>query len=171
MCSYDTSNKGYNTDFNNLAPIVGIAWRPNAQSGFLRALLGDPELATINAGYTRSFVRTRLDQFLNVYNGNPGRRFPPRGARRRRAFPLVLPGESWPILFSQKSRLGRAGLRSRRRRSRLTRLVRRRRVVFNPDIQVPWTDSWNVSFQRSLTKDTVVEIRYQGNKGYKAVDP
>jgi len=39
---------------------------------------------------------------------------------------------------------------------------------FNPDIQVPWTDSWNVSFQRSITKDTVVELRYQGNKGYKA---
>jgi hypothetical protein len=39
---------------------------------------------------------------------------------------------------------------------------------FKPDIQVPWTDSWNVSFQRSITKDTVVELRYQGNRNYKA---
>jgi hypothetical protein len=39
---------------------------------------------------------------------------------------------------------------------------------FNPDIQVPWTDSWNISFQRSMTKDTVVELRYQGNRNYKA---
>ena len=40
--------------------------------------------------------------------------------------------------------------------------------IFNPNIEVPWTDSWNVSFQRAVTKDTVVEIRYQGNKGYQA---
>jgi hypothetical protein len=38
--------------------------------------------------------------------------------------------------------------------------------VFNPNIEVPYVDSWNVSFQRSITKDTVVEIRYQGNRSW-----
>src|SRR5262249_51848344 len=33
---------------------------------------------------------------------------------------------------------------------------------------VPWTDSWNLSLQRSVTKDTVFEVRYQGNRGYGA---
>jgi outer membrane receptor protein involved in Fe transport len=46
---YTKDNKGYNTDFNNLGPIVGIAWRPNVQDGWMRKILGDPELATINA--------------------------------------------------------------------------------------------------------------------------
>ena len=40
--------------------------------------------------------------------------------------------------------------------------------IFDPDIEVPYTDSWNVSFQRSLTKDTVVELRYQGNTNRQA---
>ncbi len=86
---YATNNKGYNTDFNNLGPILGVAWRPNVQSGWLRALLGDPELATVNGGFTRSFVRTRLDQFLNVYNGNPGQTIPATRSTSTTAFPIV----------------------------------------------------------------------------------
>jgi hypothetical protein len=70
--AYSADTKGYSTDFSNIGPVAGIAWRPNVQSGFLRKILGDPELATINGGFTRSFVRSRFDQFLNVYNGNPG---------------------------------------------------------------------------------------------------
>jgi hypothetical protein len=103
---YTKDNKGYNTDLNNVGPVVGVAWRPNVQDGWLRKLLGDPELATVNAGYTRSFVRTRLDQFLNVYNGNPGQTIPATRSTSTSAFPIVLPGETWPILYSQKDRLG-----------------------------------------------------------------
>jgi hypothetical protein len=33
---------------------------------------------------------------------------------------------------------------------------------------VPYTDSWNVSLQRAITKDTVFEVRYQGNRGWGA---
>jgi len=40
--------------------------------------------------------------------------------------------------------------------------------VFDPRIQVPYTDSWNISLQRSLNKDTVVEFRYQGNRSWGA---
>ena len=103
---YGSATKGYETDLNNLGPILGIAWRPNVQDGWLRKLLGDPELATINGGFTRSFVRTRMDQFLNVYNGNPGQFIPATRSTSSSAFPIVLPGESWPILYSQKDRLG-----------------------------------------------------------------
>ena len=40
---------GYETDWNNFAPNVSIAWRPNVQDGFMRTLLGDPEQATLRA--------------------------------------------------------------------------------------------------------------------------
>ena len=39
----EKGTQGYKTDLNNLAPSVSIAWRPDVQSGFLRAILGDPE--------------------------------------------------------------------------------------------------------------------------------
>ncbi len=181
---YDKSNKGYNTDLNNLGPILGVAWRPNVQSGWLRALLGDPEIATVNGGFTRSFVRTRLDQFLNVYNGNPGQTIAATRSTSTTAFPLVGgPGDSgqWPILYSQKDRLGAPAFnpvpqfplfpnidQRHRVRRRFARTAPRASWNFNPNISVPWTDSWNMSFQRAVTKDTVFEVRYQGNRGYGA---
>jgi hypothetical protein len=37
-----SGTQGYKTDWNNLALSIGGAWRPNAQNGFLRRLLGRP---------------------------------------------------------------------------------------------------------------------------------
>jgi len=165
---YSNDSKGYSTDFNNIGPVLGMAWRPNVQGGFLRKLLGDPELATINGGYTRSFVRTRLDSFLTVFDGNPGQTTPATRSTAATAFPIVLPGESWPILLSQKERLGPPTGMITTPQFPINATFGNGAFFFNPDIEVPWTDSWNVSFQRSITKDTVIELRYQGNKGYKA---
>ena len=36
--STDSGNPGYETDWNNFAPNVGAAWRPNVQGGWLRTL-------------------------------------------------------------------------------------------------------------------------------------
>ena len=108
---YSAKTKGYNTDYNNFAPNVGVSWRPNVQEGWLRTLLGDPEIASVAGGYSRSFNRERLDTFLNVYNGNPGQTVP---ATRSTActtacapgqFPIALPGE-FPVLFRETDRLG-----------------------------------------------------------------
>ena len=57
-----SGTKGYDTDFNNVAPSVSLAWRPNVQSGFLRTLLGDPGTATVRAGYSVSFERQGLSE-------------------------------------------------------------------------------------------------------------
>jgi hypothetical protein len=177
---YTKDNKGYNTDLNNLGPVVGVSWRPNVQSGWLRTVLGDPEVATVNSGFTRSFVRARVDSFLNVYNGNPGQTVPANRSTATTAFPLVpaFAGDAagWPILFSQKDRLGAPAYNHTPTFPLTTGTIAANGICtscgssfnFNPDIEVPWTDSWNVSFQRSLTKDTVFEVRYQGNRSYKA---
>ena len=159
---YTTDTKGYETDLNNFAPNVGVAWRPNKQDGLWRKFLGDPELATVSGGYTRSFARPQLDQFLNVFNGNPGQTIPLTRSTSTGAFPLVLAGESWPILYSQKSRLN-APTFDPTPVFPLTASFSSGAWTFNPTIELPYVDSWNVSFQRSITKDTVFEIRYQGN--------
>ena len=46
--AYDPSNTGYNIDYNNFAPNVGVAWRPNVRTGWLshdprRSGAGDDE--------------------------------------------------------------------------------------------------------------------------------
>ena len=175
---YTKDNKGYNTDLNNLGPVVGVAWRPNVQDGWMRALLGDPEIATVNGGFTRSFVRARVDSFLNVYSGNPGQTIPATRSTVTGAFPIVntAAGETWPILFSQKSRLLAPDFNEVPAFPLFVGTITANGYCtgcgsarnFNPNIEVPWTDSWNVSLQRSITKDTVFEVRYQGNRSYKA---
>jgi hypothetical protein len=145
-----------------VAPNVGIAWRPNVQSGWLRQVLGDPEIATINGGFTRSFNRERLDRFLDIYNGNPGQTVPATRSSSSTAFPLVLPGESWPVLYSQTSRLGAPAFQTTPQFP-LPAAFGNGAWIFDLKIEIPYTDSWNVSFQRAITKDMVGEIRYVGN--------
>jgi hypothetical protein len=157
---YSAKTKGYNTDFNNVGPNLGMAWRPNVQNGIGRTILGDPEIATFNGGYSRSFNRERLDQFLNIYSGNPGQTIPATRSTSVTAFPLLDPGESYPKLY----RAGTLGAPILPGLSfPLAADFGDGAWVFDPDIQVPYTDSWNVSFQRGIGKDMVGEIRYVGN--------
>ncbi len=39
---------------------------------------------------------------------------------------------------------------------------------YNPDLKSRYVESWNVGFQRSLTPDTVLEVRYVGNHSARA---
>jgi hypothetical protein len=125
-------------------------------------------------------VRSRVDQFLNVYNGNPGQTIPANRSTATTAFPLVpaFAGDTagWPILYSQKDRLAAPSFNPTPQFPLFVGTITANGYCtncgssfnFNPDIEVPWTDSWNVSLQRSITKDTVFEVRYQGNRGYAA---
>ncbi len=60
-----SGTKGYETDWNNVAPNIGVAWRPDVQSGFLRTILGDPDQATFRAGYSEAYER----QGMGIFTG------------------------------------------------------------------------------------------------------
>ena len=164
---YTAGTKGYNTDKNNIAPNIGISWRPNVQSGWMRGFLGDPEVATVSGGYSRSFNKERVDRFLNVYNGNPGQSVPATRGTAAGNFPLVLPGESWPLLYRDKARLGPPDFQQSPAFP-LTIARNQDVFIFDPNIVVPHTDSWSMSFQRSLDRNTVAEVRYVGNRNNNA---
>ena len=40
--AYNPNSPGYNTDYNNFGPTVGVTYRPNVKTGFGRSILGDP---------------------------------------------------------------------------------------------------------------------------------
>jgi hypothetical protein len=98
-----SGTKGYKTDWNNVAPSISLAWRPNVQSGFLRTLLGDPETATLRGGYSVSFERQGLAQFTGVYGANPGSTL--TVTRNTANGNLVNAGETWPLLYRDRARL------------------------------------------------------------------
>ena len=160
---YEANNKGYSVDYNNFAPNIGISWRPNVQSGFMRTLLGDPEVATVSSGFSRSYNRERFDRFTAVYGGNPGATLAATRGTGTNNFPLVLPGESWPVLLRETNRLGPPAFNPTPVLPIPATQTNNLRI-FDPNIEVPYTDSWQVGLQRSLDRDTVAEVRYVGNR-------
>jgi hypothetical protein len=155
--------EGYKIDWNNLAPSASIAWRPSLRSGFLRTLLGDPDQATVRAGYSVSFERQGLTRFTDLYGGNPGANLT---LTRNANAGLVPAGESWPVLLSQANRLSSATFNPD---PTYPIAVRAGRVdslnAFAPDIKIARVRNWMIGFARSLSKDTAIEIRYVGNYG------
>lgn len=173
---YNPDSPGYNTQWGNFAPNVGVAWRPLVQDGFLRTLLGDPDMATVRAGFSVSFNRERMDRFTGVFGSNPGGT---TGANRTTGNGnLVYPGEQWPILLRETSRLGppatcadgvvSAACVPRTPNYPIVATVANSLNIFDPDITLPYTQSWTVGFQRSLTRDSAVEVRYVGNRNVNA---
>ena len=163
--AYNPGDPGYNTDWNNIAPNLGIAWRPNVQSGWLRGLLGDPEMATLRAGYSVSYNRPRMDEFTGLFGGNPGGTVPATRGTGASDFPLYLSGESAPLLFRDKSRLGPPAFQTDPEFPIIADLNSGHDIrIFDPDTEIPVTRSWSVGFQRALSRDMVVEARYVGNR-------
>jgi hypothetical protein len=162
---YDAGNPGYKTDKNNFAPNIGVAWRPNVQSGFGRQVLGDPDLATVRAGYSVSYNREGFGVFTGTFGANPGSTLTVN--RNNANGNLVLPGESWPVLFTEKSRLGPpADMPQSPTYPIQVRPARQDSLnLFHPDLQVPYARSYSLGLQRAITRDMAVDIRYIGTRG------
>ena len=160
---FASGNGGYNTDWNNVAPNVGVAWRPNVQTGWLRALLGDPEQATIRGGYSVAYERQGFGAFTGVFGPNPGSTL---DLTRDANTGLVPAGESWPVLLSQTERLGPAAFPASPSYPIAVRPSRGDDMrLFRPDIKIASARTWTVGFQRSLTSNMAIEARYVGTRG------
>ena len=141
---HDPGNPGYNTDFNNFAPNdrrVVAAERAGRLAPEVprRSGSGDGERrlhALVQPRAVRP-VHGRLRR-------QPGRDDAgARAARRATNFPLVLPGETWPLLCasSRTAALRAAGVPADAGVPD-HRVVRRRATtsaIFDPDIEVPYT--------------------------------
>lgn len=144
--------KAYKTDYNNFAPSVGIVWSPN-----LGSFLGKDGKSVIRAGYSTSFVREGTNVLLSILGSNPGGSIDasksialgnlPVGTLLRNPASLTAPAfagtPAYPLAGTTNDGTN----------------------AFDPNIKTGTVYSWTVSYQRELTKDTVFEARYVGNRG------
>ncbi len=103
---YESGHTGYRTEYDNFAPNVGVAWQPAVQGGWLRGLLGDPDLATLRASFGIAYNSDGLSFFRDVYNANPGSTVSTTRSAASAQFPLVPAGQRWPLLLRESDRLG-----------------------------------------------------------------
>jgi hypothetical protein len=162
--AYAGGDAGYKTEYDNFAPNVGVAWLPGVKSGWLRGLLGDPDLATVRASFGVAYNSDGLSFFRDVYNANPGSTVSTTRSATSAQFPLVPAGQSWPVLLRETSRLGPSA-------NIPTAPVYPMAINFNngvnlldPAFRTPLTRSYSVGLQRALSKLMVVEVRYVGTR-------
>jgi hypothetical protein len=153
----------YNTDYSNFAPSLGIAWRIGAKGGLLKQIVGDGQ-TVIRAGYSMAYNRQGIGDFRGLASSNPG-----VSITTNRSVALDNLG-ALPLLFREKGRLGPPPFPTTPTYPligepfvQVTNSVN----VYDPNIKIPYSQSWSFGIQRELGKDTAIEARYVGSRNLR----
>jgi len=160
---FTSGTRGYNTDWNNVSPTIGVAWRPQVESGWLRRILGDPEQATIRGGFSVAYERQGFGQFTGQFGSNPGSTLSLTRNANTAAAGALLPA---PVLLSEPGRLFQAPFPETPSYPIAVRPDRADDLnLFHPDTEVASARSWTIGLQRALSRDMALELRYVGTRG------
>ena len=158
----NAGDKAYPDDLNNFAPSVGVVWSPNfGDKGFMKFLFGSPGKSVFRAGYSSSFIREGLNVVSSIIASNPGGSLP---ASRTIANGLLTQGtllrtggnpNVTPAPFPNTPAYP------------FTHLTSNGANDFSKDFTTGEVRSFNFGYQRELDKNTVIEVRYVGNRGVR----
>ncbi len=143
----------YGDDKNNIEPRVGFAWSPKFESGFLRTVLGAPGDSSIRGGY--GIYHGRIFQSVFSQTGAAVRFNPPNA-----------------FMYSQ-SGLASAAFNPNNLTDPTNGFVfvpgpqtaRHAENLIDPGLQMPYTQQWNLSFERQLPFNSALRVSYTGNRG------
>ncbi len=142
-----TGRKFFNDDLNNFAPSIGISWDP----------FGEGKTA-IRAGYSISYViDNNISTILNATTGNDG----------------LTQGVTLNTLAGTLSGGGRVPITSplfKVPRTPLDNIAldpAAALFTIDPNLRTPYVQQWNLGVEREILPDTVLEVRYVGNRGTK----
>jgi hypothetical protein len=158
-------NKGesaYGTDWNNLAPSIGIAWTLGGKAGLLGNVFGRNEAdSVLRAGYTLGYNRPGTSDFTGTIDDNPG--ISQTANRNHTLGNLGTPG----TILLRSSDLGPPAF-STTRNYPMTDVVTGDILAFDQNMQVPYSQTWTAGWQRKLTSDMAVEARYVGTRSLQS---
>ncbi len=147
-------NYGFADDKNNIEPRVGFAYSPSFSNSWLTALFGKPTESSIRGGYGMYHGRI----FQSVFSQGTGAtvRFNPPNAfnYQRSGTPVVdfnptnLPDPTNGFVFVPGEPPTRYSV-----------------AIPDKDLEVPYTQQWNVSYERQLPWASSVRFSYTGNRG------
>jgi Carboxypeptidase regulatory-like domain len=155
----------YGTQWKNLAPSIGLAWNPNVDNTPLRWLLGKGGRGVLRAGYSIAYNREGISA-LQALSGNPGGTI--TASRNLTLGNLVTGagGDTLPLLLRQTNRLGAPSFPATPSYP-LTGAITDSVNVIDPNLKMPYVQSWSFGLQREIAKDTVIEVRYVGDHGLR----
>ncbi len=148
---------GYKTP-NTFSPSVGVAWQlPNSDFKPLAWLLGNGH-SVLRAGYAISTIREDGSTY-SVWATNQGRTLSTNVDPSTTPAEFGAPGS---VLFSNPLPVKTAPTTPS---FPIAAIAGNSVADFSPNMKVGYVQSWDIGFQRELTRDTVLEIRYVANHG------
>ena len=158
--AFGKGTPAYETDYDNFAPSVGMAWTLKGSTGVMGALFGKNEGdSVLRGGFTRAFSREGMGTFSGVFSGNPGVTI--SASRSNDIGNLNNDGQGLPVLFRQDSRLGAPPFSFQ---YPFVDAINQDVNLMDPNLQVPYADSWTFGLQRTVGRNMAMEVRYVGTR-------
>jgi hypothetical protein len=150
----------YQRDNVTPAPTFGFAWSPNGGEGLLGRFLGHAK-SVIGGSYGISYYNEGLNAISNLQCCNVGTSQSADASAAIGANPGAynLTTAAPPMVYNPTSFTQQSSLMGFPTNGGTT-------IYYaNPDLKSPYVQSWNLRFQREISRGTVLDIRYVGNKG------
>lgn len=149
----DQIDYGFGNDTDNWEPRVGFAYSPNFENGFLNRLFGKAGESSIRAGY--GIYHGRLFQSVFSQGGATVRFNPPNALFRSDTIPLAgvfdptdLQDPTDGFVFTPGPQATRHAI-----------------AIADPNLEMPYTQQWNLTFERQLPWTSAIRLSYTGNRG------
>jgi hypothetical protein len=152
----DLIEYGFSDDKNNFEPRLGFAYSPSFERGLLSTIFGKPGEFSIRGGY--GVYHGRLFQSVFSQTGVSVRFNPPNAFSYSRSsgsgsgfLPTNLQDPTGGFVFTP-------GVEPTVRYSKS--------LVVDPELEVPYTRQWNLTFEKQLPWSSALRVSYTGNRGY-----
>ena len=154
---YKKGQQASKTDLNNFAPSFGFAWRPVLGDGFLAKILSQEPV--IRGGFSMAYNRNGMSDFTGIFGANPGILI---DASRNESLGNL--GGPAPLLFRDQSRLGPPAFQTTPAYP-LADVVTGDISIFDPNLKVPYSQTWSLGVQRKFGEKMAIDARYVGSRG------
>lgn len=163
--TFDKYNSSYYKAPNMWNPSVGLAWRLPAGPGPLGWVIGrEKGKSVLRAGYAISTVRNGSYTFQSLLGSNQGLNYSTSVDPSSYPADFGAPGSVRLRDATLPTRSGVPNSPQYPLKPALTNSLN----GYDPNLKMPYVQSWNIGFQRELSRNTVIEVRYTGNHGLKA---
>lgn len=148
---------GFGDDKDNLEPRLGFAWSPRFEKGFLGRVFGGPGDSSIRGGY--GIYHGRLFQSVFSQGGATVRFNPPN------AFFYSIAATTTPNTNPQFNPNNFADPTNGFVFTPGPQTARHTITAIDPGLEMPYTQQWNLSFERQMPFTSSLRVSYTGNRG------
>ncbi len=137
---------GFSADKNNFEPRVGFAYSPDFKDGLLNSIFGDEGQFSIRGGY--GIYHGRLFQSIFSQGGASVRLNPPNAIFLSFTNRTNLTDPTSGFVFTPGPQTARHA-----------------EALVSPDLEMPYTQQWNLTFEKQLPWSSALRVSYTGNRG------